>query len=194
MITYPARPISGGRLELAPPKRGDWAAEPKFNGWRVLVHAPTGTAYNRHGKPLSIAGEFARALDALKWCHVDRTRLDLEWIDCEGLERRHGIGRGTLIILDAVTDGTYDQRRNLLQAWFEVLPHDKKPPENGVVLTPSYDMGEAQSIYDLLLNQNDLWNAPFYEGVVMKQRNSHYPIQTRSSDETTPHWIKHRWR
>lgn len=192
MITYPARPISGGRLELAPPKRGDWAAEPKFNGWRVLVHAPTGTAYNRHGKPLSIAGDFRIALEALKWIHDSAP--DLEWIDCEGLERRHGIGRGALIILDAVTEGTYDERRTLLQSWFEILPHDKQPRQDAALLTPSYPMSEAQSIYDLLLNQNDLWNAPFYEGVVMKQRNSHYPIQTRSSDETTPHWIKHRWR
>lgn len=192
MITYPARPISGGRLELAPPKRGAWAAEPKFNGWRVLVHAPTGTAYNRHGKPLSIAGEFGSAIAYLKTAFVHNS--ELEWIDCEGLERRHGIGRGTLIILDVVTGGTYDERRTLLQSCFVLLPHDKQPPENGVVLTPSYPMSEAQSIYDLLLNQNDLWNAPFYEGVVMKQRNSHYPIQTRSSDETTPHWIKHRWR
>ena len=33
LITYPARPIQGGRLELAPPKRGLWYAEPKLNGW-----------------------------------------------------------------------------------------------------------------------------------------------------------------
>jgi ATP-dependent DNA ligase len=192
MITYPARPISGGRLDLAPPKRGDWAVEPKFIGWRVLVHAPTGTAYNRHGKPLSIAGDFRLALIALK--AVWETAPTLEWIDCEGLERRHGIGRGALIILDAVTEGTYDERRTLLQSWFEVLHHDKPPRQDAVLLTPSYPMSDAQSIYDLLLRRNFLWNTPFYEGVVMKQRNSHYPIQTRSPDETTPHWIKHRWR
>jgi hypothetical protein len=28
LITYPARPIQGGRLELAPPKRGLWYGEP----------------------------------------------------------------------------------------------------------------------------------------------------------------------
>ena len=32
LITYPARPIQGGRLELAPPKRGLWHAEPKMGG------------------------------------------------------------------------------------------------------------------------------------------------------------------
>ena len=32
LITYPARPIQGGRLELAPPKRGLWYAEPNAIG------------------------------------------------------------------------------------------------------------------------------------------------------------------
>lgn len=31
LLTYPARPIQGGKLELAPPKRGVWYAEPKLN-------------------------------------------------------------------------------------------------------------------------------------------------------------------
>ena len=41
LITYPARPIQGGRLELAPPKSGLWYAEPKLNGWRALIHTLT---------------------------------------------------------------------------------------------------------------------------------------------------------
>ena len=49
LITYPARPIQGGPLELAPPKRGLWYAEPKLNGWRALIHMPSGTMWNRHG-------------------------------------------------------------------------------------------------------------------------------------------------
>jgi hypothetical protein len=44
LITYPARPIQGGRLEMAPPKRGLWYAEPKLKGWRALIHTPTATA------------------------------------------------------------------------------------------------------------------------------------------------------
>ncbi len=39
LITFPARPIQGGRLELAPPKRGLWYAEPKLNGWCAHSHA-----------------------------------------------------------------------------------------------------------------------------------------------------------
>ena len=48
-ITYPARPINGGPLEKARPKHGEWFYEPKYNGWRALVHVPTGTMFNRHG-------------------------------------------------------------------------------------------------------------------------------------------------
>ena len=64
-ITFPARPINGGRLELAPPKRGLWYAEPKLNGWRALIHTPTGTMWNRHGDLLTIAECFQPALAAL---------------------------------------------------------------------------------------------------------------------------------
>ena len=50
LYTYPARPLNGGPFDKAPPKRGAWAAEPKFNGWRALVHIPSGTIFNRHGE------------------------------------------------------------------------------------------------------------------------------------------------
>jgi hypothetical protein len=64
--TYPARPTNGGRLELAPPKPGQWCYEPKYNGWRTLVHAPTGSMFNRYAQPLSIAAEFGSALKSLR--------------------------------------------------------------------------------------------------------------------------------
>jgi ATP-dependent DNA ligase len=192
MITYPARPISGGRLELAPPKRGDWAVEPKFNGWRVLVHAPTGTAYNRHGKPLSISEEFCHACATLR-CAWERDPR-LEWIDCEGLERRHGLGKGALVVLDVVSEETYSARRSILEEAFDITPHNEPMFSLDVRLTPNFLLEDATRIYGELRELNDLWKVPYYEGVVMKQRNSPYHIQTRSSDETTPHWIKHRWR
>ena len=64
--SYPARPLNGGPLELTPPKPGQWGYEPKYNGWRALVHAPTGSMFNRYGQPLSIAAEFGRALKRLR--------------------------------------------------------------------------------------------------------------------------------
>jgi ATP-dependent DNA ligase len=190
-ITFPARPVNGGRLELAPAKRGEWAVEPKLNGWRVLVHAPTATAFTRHGERLSIAGEFAAALRTLRGvgeCH------GIDWFDCEGMERRHGIGRGTLVVLDAVIPGAYrDRRRNLLTAIGEPLPIDIQPPDQSVSLVPSFPMAEASAIYARLRELNHLWHAPFYEGVVMKRADSAYPIQNRSATEEFPGWMKHRF-
>ena len=96
LLTYPARPIQGGRLELAPPKRGLWFAEPKLNGWRALIHTPSGTMWNRHGALLTIADCFRPALATL----AKLASHGLVWADCEALERRHNLGRGTLVVLD----------------------------------------------------------------------------------------------
>ena len=94
LLTFPARPIQGGRLELAPPKRGLWYAEPKLNGWRTLIHTPTGTMWNRHGALLTIADCFRPTLAAL----AKLASRGLVWADCEALERRHNLGRGTLVV------------------------------------------------------------------------------------------------
>jgi len=120
LITYPARPIQGGRLELAPPKRGLWYAEPKLNGWRTLIHTPTGTMWNRQGSLLTIADCFRPALAAL----AKLATRGLVWADCEALERRHNLGRGTLVVLDVVPEsGTpcYEQRRAMLET---IIPTD----------------------------------------------------------------------
>ena len=47
---------------MAPPKRGLWYAEPKLNGWRALIHTPSGIMWNRHGALLTIADCFRPAL------------------------------------------------------------------------------------------------------------------------------------
>ena len=64
--TYPPRPCNGGPLEKAVAKDGGWFYEPKYNGWRALIHVPTKRMFNRRGSPLSIAHEFPVALEALK--------------------------------------------------------------------------------------------------------------------------------
>ena len=115
LITYPARPIQGGRLELAPPKRGLWYAEPKFNGWRALIHTPTGTMWNRHGALLTIVDCFRPALAAL----AKLAGRGFVWADCEALERRHNLGRGTLVVLDVVPESgtpSYEERREMLES------------------------------------------------------------------------------
>lgn len=90
---YPARPVNGGPLPKALPKSGEWSMEGKYNGWRAWVHNPTGAMFNRKLEPLSITSEFKTSLDILR-------KLPWEWSDVEALERRHNIGRGSLILLD----------------------------------------------------------------------------------------------
>src|SRR4051812_38594799 len=121
LITFPARPVQGGRLELAPPKRGLWYAEPKLNGWRALIHTPSGTMWNRHGTFLTIADCFRPALGELRTL----AECGLVWADCEVLERRHNLGRGTLIVLDLVPvsgSPSYVERRTLLESLLETAP------------------------------------------------------------------------
>ena len=218
LYTYPARPINGGPFDKAPPKRGTWAAEPKWNGWRGLVHVPSGAMWNRHGKPLSIATEFRESLEIL------RATLDAEafkWVDVEALERRHGIGRGTLIVLDVIpapqayrdhrgggasesgmggrasSAPTYAERRSWLSPLPVAMLTEIKP--NTVYLTPSTietlmdTQQAAQAMWDAARAANRHNKTVVFEGIVMKRTDSLYPIQLRNPDETTPAWVKHRW-
>lgn len=185
--TYPARPVNGGPLEKAQPKRGEWLAEPKVNGWRALVHVPTGQMWNRQGEKLSIAGEFTAALDELS------RKLTVEWADCEALERRHNLGRGSLIILDVVTSDPYGKRRAYLE---EILPVRLSPrtfDPDRLYLIPSYPADQATDLYALLQTLNREAGCDFYEGVVMKRITALYPRQLISPSRETTDWVKHRW-
>ena len=99
-ITYPARPINGGPFDKALPKFGEWHYSPKYNGWRVMVHIPSGKMWNRLNQPLTIAAEFDAAVSQLRDSLNGDARF--AWADCEGLDRRHSLGRGSLILLDLV--------------------------------------------------------------------------------------------
>jgi len=192
-ITYPLRPVNGGPLDKAPTKVGRWFYEPKYNGWRAMVHVPSGRMFNRHGQALSIAQEFAVALKRLR-------ESRFEWLDCEALERRHGIGRGTLIVLDApglttVDPRTYEQRRALLTEHFPVLPAETQPNAEAVCLPPAFDYDSIVALlwYHSLQCQNLDWNSNFYEGVVAKRADSLYPIQFSDPSREFPFWVKYRW-
>src|ERR1043165_1002522 len=161
LLTFPARPIQGGRLEWAPPKRGLWYAEPKLNGWRALIYTPTGTMWNRHGALLTIADCFRPALAAL----AKLAARGLVWADCEALERRHNLGRGTLVVLDVVPESgrpRYEQRRALLELLIPtdaVFSGETSPavPGNSVVLTPTKRAGshaDALAFYQRLREAN----------------------------------------
>ena len=200
LLTFPARPIQGGRLDLAPPKRGLWYAEPKMNGWRTLIHTPTGTMWNRHGTLLTIADCFRPALGALG----KLASRGLVWADCEALERRHNLGRGTLVVLDVIPEsGTpfYTARRAMLES---LLPCNsafdgdtsRPVPCAAVVLTQARradSHADALAFYQRLRDANRVLGCDFFEGVVMKRADSPYPVQLRSATEEFRGWCKHRF-
>lgn len=185
--TFPAYPTNGGPLHVARPKLGTWYAEPKYNGWRALVHAPSGAMWNREGKRLSIAHEFQKALAQIR-------ALPFAWLDCEALERRHGIGRGSLIVLDLVLpELIYTQRRALLTKQFPLCPEPEHVQENAIYVTPSHcDAAGLWSDLQLVTGHSSL--VTFFEGLVMKKADSLYPMQLRSPKEPCRAWVKHRWQ
>ena len=197
LISYPARPIQGGKLDRAPKKIGLWYAQPKYNGWRAVVHCPSGTMWNRHGGRLSIAHEFDAALRELK----KLSERGLVWADCEAMERRHKVGRRSLIVLDWIPDSespTYEERRAFLES---LLPLERMSlgegtmPEDSVLLAPSIaeTNGQALQLYRSLEAINRSVLADVFEGVVMKRAVSAYPVQLRSPDEKCRFWQKHRF-
>ncbi len=210
---YPARPINGGPLQKALPKSAEWSVEGKYNGWRAWVHNPTGAMFNRKLEPLSISHEFRPALDVLR-------QLPWEWSDTEALERRHNIGRGSLILLDYFPDepsATYLQRKgfmHMIGALKGIDVHEQlhEPIANDHVYLPMVWRGEAltvritssppsktppmavtQSLWDILQQCNKALGCEFWEGLVAKRNDSIYPRQNRSNDVEFPFWMKHRW-
>ena len=193
--SYPARPINGGPLELAPPKPGQWRYEPKYNGWRALVHAPTGAMFNRYAQPLSIALEFRSALKRLRDIKLLVNGALVEWFDCEALDRRHGLGRGTLLVFDHLASEPWHKRKEGLA---EALPqHDygQVPLAQALYAVRAHDVAALapQELYGQLRRLNARWACPFYEGVVAKRISDLYPIQLRSSNREFVGWVKHRW-
>ena len=195
-ITFPARPIQGGKIERAPKKTGLWFAEPKY-GWRALVHCPSGAMWNRHGGRLSIVGEFASPLRELR----NLSARGLVWADCEAMGRRHKIGCGTLIVLDWIPEDAspiYEERRAFLESLvpLETMSAGEGAiPANSLVLTPSIADadGAALRLYESLRSINRAARADVFEGVVMKRGGSVYPVQLRSPAEESRCLVKHRF-
>lgn len=199
--SYPLRPINGGPLPRARPKSGTWLYEPKINGWRAIVNTRTGAMWNRHGKRLSIEREFAEVIGALRSASLPES---LTWLDCEALERRHNVGKGSLVILDYMPSGfdnaSYeDRRRIILEAMrhvplWEMWRVDERPKENMLMsFRDCYGDGEKDEAWNRLQNLNQTYNAEFFEGLVAKRANSPYQIQLRSPSTEFPSWVKHRW-
>jgi hypothetical protein len=200
--TLPARPVNGGPLEKADRKFGDWRAEPKFNGWRALLHVASGVMWNRHGARLSIEGAFAESVELIRTELAQAEQLGAfipEFLDLEGLARRHDHLRGTLIVLDAPIPGAYLERRAILARLFHPFDYATDFAGDMVRLVPSHE--DAPALYADLQQLNALycpeWKArplnAFFEGIVMKRVDSEYPLQLRNPSAEFPRWMKHRF-
>lgn len=203
MKTFPLRPISGGPLsDLSNLLPGQWAYEPKVNGWRALIHAPTLTVYNRHGELSSVADEFADAL-SLIW---ENTPIELEWLDCEMLGRRHPVDKGKIIVLDAVIEGSYLERREAINRGLG-LPLNGAGDGNQLTFTcsfteentisPSKHSGTFNEAimqhWNAMQGDNVFFKHDYYEGLVAKMVDSLYETQLISPSKTTPYWVKFRF-
>ncbi len=119
------------------------------------------------------------------------------------LERRHNVGRGTLVVLDVVPESgtpSYEQRRAVLEsivATDAVFSGAARPvPCGALVLTPTIraDLhADALAFYQRLREANRAMRCEFFEGVVMKRADSPYPVQMRSATEEFRGWVKHRF-
>jgi hypothetical protein len=118
----------------------------------------------------------------------------LVWADCEALERRHNLGRGTLVVLDVVPESetpSYEKRRAMREsvvATDAVFSGDTSHPVpcGTVVLTPTmraHSHADALGFYQRLRDANRALRCDFFEGVVMKRAESIYPVQLRSATE-----------
>jgi hypothetical protein len=122
--------------------------------------------------------------------------------ECEALERRHQIGRGSLVVLDWIPESgsaTYEERREFLAGLVETERMStgewQSFPENALFLPPSVrDEGNAvPEFYARLKVINRRLRCDCFEGVVMKRGNAPYPMQLRSDTEDCRVMIKHRF-
>jgi hypothetical protein len=172
---------------------GTWVFEPKFNGWRAWLHVPTGLMFNRHNEPLSINDEFKDAAQLIRnEFGLSFSMRGGEWLDVEALERRHGRGQGSLVIIDTPkSEATYSVRSLDMVMRFRSACLDHCATPNTVYSIPSY--GDGPALWRELMDINRSLGIVFYEGVVAKRIASTYPIQLRSSKEETKDWVKHRF-
>lgn len=206
--TYPMRPLNGGRPLPQVCDRylrdRQWSFEPKVNGWRGLLHVPSGRLWNRHGQPSTIAERFTGAIATLQ------ARSPFEWLDVEMMERRLPILQGALILLDGIAPPSYPyiDRRALLAEAFPAceLPlwdFRHLPASGGVFRLPAWQFYPGDSETQGLAFASDWWyhlrqanttlGCELYEGCVAKRLDSPYTQQLRAATVESPQWIKHRW-
>jgi len=209
---FPARPINGGPYTGRPKPAGSWIYEPKVNGWRAVIHRPTGRMFNRHGRELSIASEFAPILDQLRTGTPPPGWHAPIWLDAEVFERRHPHGRGSLVLFDLIPSDddektlAFPARIARLHNAFAHLPCFERWADLSHVPTGKllmFDRRYSDGPGDLTETPGHAWfhlqginatlAAPVFEGLVAKRIDRPYPFITRD-DHETPTWVKHRWQ
>lgn len=195
--TFPARPMNGGKLELAEPLEEDWRYRPKYNGRRVLFHVPTMRTWNRN-------------LEENAWSTLQVFRIInvicqnqplLEWLDLELLHGKISVGKKSVIILDYVSEETWLDRQAKLQKVFGanlLNIYEEDIGENEIYLPPifkaQYDFPIWEDMpWEDLQEMNTKLGCTFYEGLVAYNINQPYPIQLFSPTKETRHWIKYRF-
>jgi hypothetical protein len=152
--------------------------------------------FNSYGQPLSIAAEFGRALKHLRDLKLMAGGIAIEWFDCEALDRRHALGRGTLLVFDCI-DSTepWRQRKELLAQALTAHDYRQVPLPEALYGVPAHDPAEINplELYRQLRQWNARWRCQFYEGVVAKRSTEAYPLQLRSPHQEFVGWVKHRW-
>jgi hypothetical protein len=148
---------------------------------------------------LSIAAEFGCALQRLRAVALFAEGRAVEWFDCEALDRRHALGRGSLLVFDYLPPGgvgePWHQRKALLAQAFREHDWRQVPEPEALYGVPGHDPASLapQEFYRQLRQWNARWGCRFYEGLVAKRITDAYPLQRRSPDAVFVGWVKHRW-
>jgi hypothetical protein len=183
-FTYPARPFYcwGVTQNQA---FSNWTFEPMAKGWRCLVDLREGLVWSRHGRPLPQADQVIRVVRGDGYNFGPH-----RWLDCLLLGRGNQSGSGTVLLLDIVCKGTYEERRAnfsiLLQCPFDDIPKGR------FLRLPSFSQPGAMLAIETMKAVNFHRQAVIWEGVICKHPLSEYETQTRSPDAECRFWAKER--
>ncbi len=205
--TYPARPMNGGRLEMAEPlDMEQWRYRPKYNGRRVLLHVPTGRTWNRQLEENSwVFPSFKKLRDIIETQNNDLTVHSdvweactrMEWLDIELLYGKTSVAKRSLVVLDYISQNEiwWDRMVNLNAVFGEqmLLTNGEPMPDEVYFARPLTEMMEPQLVWEEMQEQNKAMGCTFYEGLVAYDIRSKYPIQLFSPTRETRHWIKYRF-
>jgi len=184
-ITYPARPFCC-RGVTQNQAFSNWSFEPMAKGWRCLVDLKEGAVWSRHGKPLPQEDQVMRVVRGDGYNFGPH-----RWLDCLLLGRASQAGTGTVLLLDIVCQGTYEERRPnfsvLLQCPFDDIPKGR------FLRLPSFNQSGAVQAMEMMKAVNFHRQTVIWQGVICKHPLSGYETQTRSPDAECRFWAKERF-